>query len=105
MKTFKLSLVLHNRENTDVFITLGDNIYGINSKRVNILYLSVSWPPYLFINIIILFNINFYLSLLTVWGMPISISYEHLSYVFLLTVIFNLLTIMLCLLNIIIYVW
>ena len=32
MKTF-------TRENTDVFITLDDNIYGIHSKRVNILYL------------------------------------------------------------------
>ena len=39
MKTFKLSLVLHTRENTDVFITLDDNIYGIHRKRVNILYL------------------------------------------------------------------
>ena len=39
MKTFKLSLVLRTRENTDVFITLDDNIYGIHSKRVNILYL------------------------------------------------------------------
>ena len=38
MKTFKFSLVLRTRENTDVFITLDDNIYGINSKRVNILY-------------------------------------------------------------------
>ena len=34
MKTFKLF------ENTDVFITLDDNIYGIHSKRVNILYIS-----------------------------------------------------------------
>ena len=40
MKTFKFSLVLRTRENTDVFITLDDNIYGIHSKRVNILYLS-----------------------------------------------------------------
>ena len=38
MKTFKLSLVLRTRENTDVFITLDDNIYGIHSQRVNILY-------------------------------------------------------------------
>ena len=37
MKTFKFSLVLHTREKTDVFITLDDNIYGIHSKRVNIL--------------------------------------------------------------------
>ena len=40
MKTFKFSLVLRTRENTDVFITLDDSIYGIHSKRVNILYLS-----------------------------------------------------------------
>ena len=39
MKTFKFSLVLRTRENTDVFITLDDNIYGIHSKRVNILYI------------------------------------------------------------------
>ena len=38
MKTLKFSLVLRTRENTDVFITLDDNIYGIHSKRVNILY-------------------------------------------------------------------
>ena len=38
MKTFKFSLVLRTSENTDVFITLYDNIYGIHSKRVNILY-------------------------------------------------------------------
>ena len=38
MKTFKFSLVLCTREKTDVFITLDDNIYGIHSKRVNILY-------------------------------------------------------------------
>ena len=40
MKTFKFSLVLRTRENTDVFITLDDNIYGIHSKRENILYIS-----------------------------------------------------------------
>ena len=39
MKTFKFSLVLRTRENTDVFISLDDNIYGIHSKRVNILYI------------------------------------------------------------------
>ena len=39
MKTFKFSLVVRTRENTDVFISLDDNIYGIHSKRVNILYL------------------------------------------------------------------
>ena len=41
MKTFKFSLVLRIRENTDVFISLDDNIYGIHSKRVNILYIFV----------------------------------------------------------------
>ena len=39
MKTSKFSLVLRTRENTDVFITLDDKIYGIHSKRVNILYI------------------------------------------------------------------
>ena len=38
MKTFKFSFVLRTRENTDVFISLNDNIYGIHSKRINILY-------------------------------------------------------------------
>ena len=37
MKTFKFSLVLRTRENTDVFITLDDNIYGIHRKKVSIL--------------------------------------------------------------------
>ena len=41
MKTFKFSLVLRSRENTDVSITLDENIYGIHSKRVNILYVSI----------------------------------------------------------------
>ena len=45
MKTFKVSLVLRTRENTDVFITLNDNIYGLHSKRVNILYLSRTLKP------------------------------------------------------------
>ena len=40
MKTFKFSLVLRTRENADVFISLDDNIYGIHSKRKNILYVS-----------------------------------------------------------------
>ena len=47
MKTFKLSLVLRTRENTDVFISLDDNIYGFHSKRINILYvlsLTDLWP-------------------------------------------------------------
>ena len=39
MKTFKLSLVLRTRENTDVFITLDENIVDIHFKRVNILYI------------------------------------------------------------------
>ena len=39
MKIFKFSLELRTRENTDVFITLDDNIYGIYCKRVNILYI------------------------------------------------------------------
>ena len=39
MKTFKFSLVLRTRENTDVFITLDENIYGIHHKRVNTLYI------------------------------------------------------------------
>ena len=46
MKTFKFSLVLRTRENTDVFISLDDNIYGIHSKRINILY--VCLPGYTF---------------------------------------------------------
>ena len=37
MRTFKFSLVLRTLENTDVFITLDENISGICSKRVNIL--------------------------------------------------------------------
>ena len=44
MKTYKFSLVLRTRENTDVFISLEDNIYGIHSKRVNILYVLTSCP-------------------------------------------------------------
>ena len=38
MKTFKFSLVLSAHENTDVFITLDENIYVIHSKQINILY-------------------------------------------------------------------
>ena len=45
MKTFKFSLMLRTLENTDVFITLDDNIYGIHSKRVNILYVSQKQIP------------------------------------------------------------
>ena len=41
MKTFKFPLVLRTRENTDVFISLDDNNYGIHSKRINILYVLV----------------------------------------------------------------
>ena len=40
MKTFKFSLVLRTHENTDVFITLDENIYGIHHKRVNIRYIN-----------------------------------------------------------------
>ena len=39
MKTFKFSLILLTHENTDVFIILDENIYGILSKRANILYM------------------------------------------------------------------
>ena len=39
MKTFKFSLMLPTRENTDGFITLDENNIGIHSKRVNILSL------------------------------------------------------------------
>ena len=38
MKTSKFSLVLHTRENTDGFITLDENIYGIHSKSKYPLY-------------------------------------------------------------------
>ena len=40
MKTFKFSFVLRS-ENTDVFITLDENIYGIHNKGANILYIIV----------------------------------------------------------------
>ena len=40
MKTFKFSLVLRTRENTDVFIALDENTYDIHHKRVNSLYYS-----------------------------------------------------------------
>ena len=39
LKTFTFSLVLRTRENTDIFITLDENIFGIHSKILNILYL------------------------------------------------------------------
>ena len=38
MKTLRFSLVHRACENTDVFTTLDENIYGIHHKRVNILY-------------------------------------------------------------------
>ena len=38
MKTFKDSLVLRARENTDVFISLDENM-AFTAKRVNILYI------------------------------------------------------------------
>ena len=37
--TFKFSLLFRTRENTDGFITLYDNVYGIHNKRVNIFYI------------------------------------------------------------------
>ena len=54
MKTFKFSLVLRTRENTDVFITLDDNIYGIHSKRVNILYVLMSPAPFIYTELLTL---------------------------------------------------
>ena len=39
MKTFKFSLVLRTRENTDVFITLDDNIYVILLSAVKSVYI------------------------------------------------------------------
>ena len=44
MKTFIFSLVLPTRENTDVFITLDDNIYGIHSKSKYPLYI-ITYEP------------------------------------------------------------
>ena len=41
MQIFKFSLVLRTRENTDVFITLDENINGIHNKRVNSLYIPI----------------------------------------------------------------
>ena len=40
MITFKFSLVLHTHENTNtnVSMTLYENVYGIHSKRETILY-------------------------------------------------------------------
>ena len=35
------NIQIFTRENTDVFITLDDNIYGIRSKRINILSIEV----------------------------------------------------------------
>ena len=35
---FKFLLMFRTHENTDVFIMLNENIYGIHSKRVTILY-------------------------------------------------------------------
>ena len=39
MKTFKFSLVLRTRENTDVFIILDDNIYVILLSAVKSVYI------------------------------------------------------------------
>ena len=36
-ENFQILLVLRTREKTDVFIILDENIYGIQSKRANIL--------------------------------------------------------------------
>ena len=53
MKTLKFSIVLHICENTDVFITLDENIYGIHSKRVNILLIYyMSWKMIFFLHIL-----------------------------------------------------
>ena len=41
MKTYKFSLVLRTRENTDVFISRDENISGIHFKRVSILYIDM----------------------------------------------------------------
>ena len=38
MKTFKFSHMLRTRENTNVFITLNENIYDIHRQRMTILY-------------------------------------------------------------------
>ena len=54
MKTFEFSLVLRTRENTEVFITLDDNIYGIHSQ-VNILYFRKSMVMSLVVE---LFRVN-----------------------------------------------
>ena len=45
--SYNENIQIFTRENSDVFITLDDNIYGINSKRVNILY--VLMFPYFYI--------------------------------------------------------
>ena len=58
METFKYSLKLRTRESTDVFITLDDNIYGIHSKRVNILYVKTS-IYYIFSEVYRNFSVNF----------------------------------------------
>ena len=74
MKTFKFSLVLHTRENTDVFITLDDNIYGIHSQRVNILYISLPSGVKLHVhlwNVGILFIFS---SILQIWYVKVRIS-------------------------------
>ena len=66
MKTFKFSLVLRTLENTDVFISLDDNIYGIHSKRVNILYVAVpsneilSWRYLVFFSVFFFFFFFFF---------------------------------------------
>ena len=41
MKTFKFSLELHTCRNTDVFFTLYENIYSINSQQKSKYSLSI----------------------------------------------------------------
>ena len=43
-KNIQILLVLRTCENTNVFITLDENIYDIHNKRVNILYLFFTEP-------------------------------------------------------------
>ena len=55
MKTFKFSLVRHTCENTDVFITLDENIYDIHHKRINILYVEGFIPSLKYIVFLLMF--------------------------------------------------
>ena len=65
IKTFKFSLVLCTRDKTDVFITLDENISGIQSKRVCIhcisRFLLVTWTfRWCYIGATALLNANTY---------------------------------------------